>query len=402
MTRQVSTASIELQDTFKGTVRAIAEMQKVFNYLVHAIPEDSKVIGSLPKSASVDTVVLGHLRRAVGLQLNKLDGIQVTGRSLEAELKAERKKLVMKLLNLSDNISHRLNMKSSREVSICMESPHPTKERSFGEAEVEEEPAVLVEKEEEEEMYSSQQCTLYLFMDRGFNQAAKWVVRGNGIVRFFKHNSRQTVRISLHQHQRGSLRLNHLPLPETEITSHEGKDTVWKWSATDYSDDIYGQLQTFAVRFAQSQHAKEFLQHFNKAKQCNKKAFSPSSPSPSPSPSLAPLPSGLKFVPKKPQAVLRSIFDARFEARQLQTKMYTLSETSTNTELGFMEGKAKALLTRVDTEETFKLMEKKEDLGEWYDRVNREKKALVRHLLELLDEIERRIKARKEKIPRRK
>lgn len=96
-----------------------------------------------------------------------------------------------------------------------------------------------------------------------------WRERGIGEVRLLRHREHQRVRLLMRQEKTMKVIANHAVDPRIVLTPNMGSDRSWVWSAFDFAD---GELveTVFALRFGDSDIAKEFEAAFKKAQESMK------------------------------------------------------------------------------------------------------------------------------------
>merc|ERR1712216_884497 len=92
-----------------------------------------------------------------------------------------------------------------------------------------------------------------------------WIERGVGEVKLPKHRENSMVRVLMRQEKTMKIICNHVVDPRIELEPNVGSDRSWVWSAWDFSS---GELEDtiFAIRFGNSDSAKEYKEAFEKAK----------------------------------------------------------------------------------------------------------------------------------------
>eukprot|EP00455_Lapot_gusevi_P036407 TRINITY_DN4050_c0_g1_i1.p2 TRINITY_DN4050_c0_g1~~TRINITY_DN4050_c0_g1_i1.p2 ORF type:complete len:181 (-),score=67.96 TRINITY_DN4050_c0_g1_i1:224-766(-) len=118
--------------------------------------------------------------------------------------------------------------------------------------------------EESEEAVYKQRSKLYRFAAA----TKEWKERGTGDVKLLKHRETGKIRILLRQEKTNKLVMNHLINPLVELRTNAGSDTSWVWSADDFADGEL-KLETFAIRFKNSEIAEAFKTAYDAARQTN-------------------------------------------------------------------------------------------------------------------------------------
>lgn len=97
-------------------------------------------------------------------------------------------------------------------------------------------------------------------LDQGTGQKS-WRERGVGDVKILRHREHQRLRLLMRQEKTMKVIANHAVDPRIKLEPNSGSDRSWVWTAFDFAD---GELveKVFAIRFANSDVAKEFKDKF--------------------------------------------------------------------------------------------------------------------------------------------
>jgi len=122
--------------------------------------------------------------------------------------------------------------------------------------------------EEEEEVLYKQRAKLFRY-DNVLNQ---WKERGTGDVKFLKHSTTKKIRLLMRREKTLKLCANHYLVSGMKLTDNCGSDRSWVWTClADFSDGEKHE-EVFAIRFANSEHAKVFKEKFEEYQKENEKA----------------------------------------------------------------------------------------------------------------------------------
>lgn len=116
--------------------------------------------------------------------------------------------------------------------------------------------------EEDEDVLFKMRSKLFRF-DRG---AKEWKERGTGDVKLLKNRESKKIRLVMRRDKTLRVCANHLVTSEMELTPNVGSDRSWVWSVVADFADGEPKPELLAIRFANSENAKEFKEHFDKAK----------------------------------------------------------------------------------------------------------------------------------------
>jgi len=122
--------------------------------------------------------------------------------------------------------------------------------------------------EEDEDVDFKIRAKLFRFSETLLNKGSgkkEWIERGVGEVKLLKHRENSMVRVLMRQEKTMKIICNHVVDPRIELEPNVGSDRSWVWSAWDFSS---GELEDtiFAIRFGNSDGAKEYKEAFEKAK----------------------------------------------------------------------------------------------------------------------------------------
>jgi len=124
-------------------------------------------------------------------------------------------------------------------------------------------PEVKVESGEEHETPLWHGRSKLFRFDKTDNQ---WKERGTGIAKLLQHNETKKIRFLMRRE--GTLKLcsNHLVMPEMDLKPAMGCDRAWVWhTGCDFSEEE-DKEEIFAIRFPNSEQAREFREKFEEAK----------------------------------------------------------------------------------------------------------------------------------------
>lgn len=128
----------------------------------------------------------------------------------------------------------------------------------------------VVTHEEDEEVLFKMRAKLFRF-DKDSKQ---WKERGTGEVRFLKHKETAKIRLLMRREKTLKVCANHYILPQYKLQENVGSDRSWVWSCPDFAEDQPTD-EVFAIRFANSENAQAFKQHFESAQKENESVFKP-------------------------------------------------------------------------------------------------------------------------------
>jgi len=116
--------------------------------------------------------------------------------------------------------------------------------------------------EEDEDVQFKMRAKLFRF-DRDLKE---WKERGTGDVKLLKNRDTKKIRLVMRRDKTLKVCANHLVTAEMELSPNVGSDRSWVWSVVaDFADGVpTGEL--LAIRFANSENAVQFKEHFEKAK----------------------------------------------------------------------------------------------------------------------------------------
>ena len=119
--------------------------------------------------------------------------------------------------------------------------------------------------EEDEEPVFKMRAKLFRFD----TAASEWKERGTGDVRLLKHKETGKVRLVMRRDKTLKVCANHLISGDMRLQPNIGSDRSWVWKvAADYSESP-PTSETLAIRFGNSDFAKEFKTAFEKAQREN-------------------------------------------------------------------------------------------------------------------------------------
>ncbi|KAF8465254.1 ran-specific GTPase-activating protein 1 [Kalaharituber pfeilii] len=143
------------------------------------------------------------------------------------------------------------------------------------------EPLVSLEKvevktnEEFEDVVFKMRAKLFKF-DR---DSREWKERGTGDVKLLKHKETGKVRIVMRRDKTHKVCANHYIVPDMKLSPNVGSDRSWVWSTSADVSEGEPEVQTLAIRFANSDNANLFKDAFLKAQKENEKIFGTASTS---------------------------------------------------------------------------------------------------------------------------
>ncbi|TQS37368.1 hypothetical protein Golomagni_02161 [Golovinomyces magnicellulatus] len=139
--------------------------------------------------------------------------------------------------------------------------------------------------EELEEQTFKMRAKLFKFV----KESNEWKERGTGDVRLLKHKENGKTRLVMRRDKTLKVCANHygklgqlykccelIPytvVPEMRLALNVGSDRSWVWTATADVSEGQPEVQTLAIRFANSENANLFKEAFMKAQKENEKLF---------------------------------------------------------------------------------------------------------------------------------
>ncbi|KAF8845735.1 hypothetical protein BDN67DRAFT_961366 [Paxillus ammoniavirescens] len=119
--------------------------------------------------------------------------------------------------------------------------------------------------EEDENVLFKMRAKLFRF-DTGGNE---WKERGTGDVRLLQHRETKKVRLVMRRDKTLKVCANHSISSDMRLQPNIGSDRSWVWKvAADYAESP-PTAETLAIRFANSENAKEFKKKFEDAQIIN-------------------------------------------------------------------------------------------------------------------------------------
>jgi len=119
--------------------------------------------------------------------------------------------------------------------------------------------------EEDEDVLFKMRAKLFRF-DTGGNE---WKERGTGDVRLLQHRETKKVRLVMRRDKTLKVCANHVITTDMRLQPNIGSDRSWVWKvAADYAESP-PTSETLAIRFANSENAKEFKKMFEKTQIIN-------------------------------------------------------------------------------------------------------------------------------------
>ncbi|KIL00020.1 hypothetical protein PAXRUDRAFT_822121 [Paxillus rubicundulus Ve08.2h10] len=119
--------------------------------------------------------------------------------------------------------------------------------------------------EEDENVLFKMRAKLFRF-DSGGNE---WKERGTGDVRLLQHRETKKVRLVMRRDKTLKVCANHSITSDMRLQPNIGSDRSWVWKvAADYAE-FPPTAETLAIRFANSDNAKEFKKKFENAQTIN-------------------------------------------------------------------------------------------------------------------------------------
>lgn len=107
-------------------------------------------------------------------------------------------------------------------------------------------------------------------MYRFDKDGSEWKERGTGDLKFLKNSKTGQVRILMRREKTHKICANHLVVEGMELKASIGSDKSWLYQAPADFSEGESRPETLTVRFANAEHAKEFKEQFEKAKEANK------------------------------------------------------------------------------------------------------------------------------------
>lgn len=116
----------------------------------------------------------------------------------------------------------------------------------------------------------TRRAKLYIYgetlLDKGTGNKT-WKERGIGDVRLLRHRENGAIRLLMRQEKTLKIIANFVVQHEIVLTPNVGSDRSWVWNCFDYAGGEQLEETTFALRFADSEIAKEFKEKFEKCQQ---------------------------------------------------------------------------------------------------------------------------------------
>ncbi|KAI8904291.1 RanBP1 domain-containing protein [Gorgonomyces haynaldii] len=119
--------------------------------------------------------------------------------------------------------------------------------------------------EEDETVEFKMRAKLFRF-DKENNE---WKERGTGDVKLLKHKETKKIRLLMRRDKTHKICANHVVAPSITLQTNVGSDRSWVYNAMDFSEASQV-LETFAIRFANSENANKFKEAFEDAQKHNK------------------------------------------------------------------------------------------------------------------------------------
>lgn len=111
-------------------------------------------------------------------------------------------------------------------------------------------------------------CKLYRFDQ----EANEWKERGVGPVRILQHKENKRIRLLMREEKTLKIRANHLIVPGTKLSLHQGNEKSWVWSTPDFAEEVL-KPEMFCIRFGTVEKAQEFQKAFDDAMEKNAKTL---------------------------------------------------------------------------------------------------------------------------------
>jgi len=143
------------------------------------------------------------------------------------------------------------------------------------EAQVEFQPLVKLEEvktttgEETEEVLYKIRAKLFRWESDSWEKEVKlWKERGTGDIKFLQNKETSKVRLLMRREKTMKICANFFIAPGTILKENAGSDRSWVWQCMDFSEEK-AEVSTLAIRFANSENAQKFKEHFEEAMKIN-------------------------------------------------------------------------------------------------------------------------------------
>ena len=120
--------------------------------------------------------------------------------------------------------------------------------------------------EEEEEILMDWKAKLFRFD----SDAGEWKERGLGQCRILQHKANKKTRVLMRRDKTLKICANHVIMPGTQMSNHDGNEKTLVWSTPDFSDEELVN-EVFCIKFGNKERADDFKQKFEEAMERNEK-----------------------------------------------------------------------------------------------------------------------------------
>lgn len=119
------------------------------------------------------------------------------------------------------------------------------------------------------EILYAKRSKLFIFgetlLDKGTGKKS-WRERGIGEVRLLRHREHQRIRLLMRQEKTMKVIANQAVDHRVKLEPNVGSDRSWVWSAFDFAEGTLEEV-VFALRFSDSETAKEFKEKYEETQQ---------------------------------------------------------------------------------------------------------------------------------------
>ncbi|KAJ3977513.1 ran/spi1 binding protein [Lentinula raphanica] len=153
-----------------------------------------------------------------------------------------------------------------------MPSPQDARFQQEEEADVHFEPVIKLTEQVDTKTHEEDEDVLFKMRAKLFRfdaPSSEWKERGTGDVRLLAHKETKKVRLVMRRDKTLKVCANHSITADMRLQPNIGSDRSWVWKvAADYSESP-PTSETLAIRFANSDNAKEFKKEFEAAQKTN-------------------------------------------------------------------------------------------------------------------------------------
>ena len=120
--------------------------------------------------------------------------------------------------------------------------------------------------EEEEAILMDWKAKLFRFD----SDAGEWKERGLGQCRILQHKGNKKTRMLMRRDKTLKICANHVIMPGTQITNHDGNEKALVWSTPDFAEEELVN-EVFCIKFGNKERADDFKQKMEEAMERNEK-----------------------------------------------------------------------------------------------------------------------------------